>query len=281
MTNVLGIASPDPDFNMTGVHSYDQYLQTVRALDLGPDALQQAYRRMVFNVMAVNRDDHTKNFAFLRRESGDWELAPAFDVTHAYNPRSRWTSRHLMSVNGKFEGIGLTDLHDVGDRNDVPAFKRCVREVRAAVHGWRDFAAAASVSALRPEGVRRIYELGLDHNPQDLEEAVTGESRAITTALEPSTLARIDFQIIEELARRHLGWAQLLITYFYAHLLHVQADAYRMRFITPEQRYRSIVDEHPRWPARVKQRDLAAYLGVSEVGLSRIASRVLRSLNGS
>ena len=78
------------DFNMTGVHSYDQYLQTVRALDLGPDALQQAYRRMVFNVMAVNRDDHTKNFAFLRRESGDWELAPAFDVTHAYNPRSRW-----------------------------------------------------------------------------------------------------------------------------------------------------------------------------------------------
>ncbi len=139
----------------------------------------------------------------------------------------------------------------------------------------------ASVSALRPEGVRRIYQLGLDHNPRDLEEAVTGESRSITTALEPSTLARIDFQIIEELARRHLGWAQLLITYFYAHLLHVQADAYRMRFITPEQRYRSIVDEHPRWPARVKQRDLAAYLGVSEVGLSRIASRVLRSLNGS
>jgi serine/threonine-protein kinase HipA len=141
------------DFNMTGVHSYDQYLQTVSALGLGPDALQQAYRRMVFNVMAVNRDDHTKNFAFLRRESGDWELAPAFDVTHAYNPRSRWTSRHLMSVNGKFEGIGLTDLHDVGDRNDVPAFKRCVREVRVAVDGWRDFAAAAEVSCEAAESV--------------------------------------------------------------------------------------------------------------------------------
>ncbi len=135
------------DFNLTGTHSYDQYLQTVAALGLGPDALHQAYRRMVFNVMAVNHDDHTKNFAFLRRRGGGWELAPAYDVTHAYHPRSKWTSRHLMSVNGRFDGITIADLHAVGERNGVPAFKRCVREVRAAVQRWPEFAEAAEVGA--------------------------------------------------------------------------------------------------------------------------------------
>lgn len=138
------------DFNLTGAHSYDQYLQTVDALGLGPDARQQAFRRMVFNVMAVNHDDHTKNFAFLRRESGDWELAPAYDVTHAFHPQSRWTSRHLMAVNGKFDGIGLADLHAVGERNDVPGYKKVVREVRAAVDAWPEFAEAGEV----PDGVR-------------------------------------------------------------------------------------------------------------------------------
>ncbi len=133
------------DFNLTGTHSYDQYLHTVTALGLGPDALCQAYRRMVFNVMGVNRDDHTKNFSFLRHETGGWELAPAYDVTHAYHPTSRWTSRHLMSVNGRFDEITLADLHAVGDRHAVPGFRRCIREVRAAVDEWPSFAAAAEV----------------------------------------------------------------------------------------------------------------------------------------
>ncbi|MGE3327620.1 MAG: type II toxin-antitoxin system HipA family toxin [Acidimicrobiia bacterium] len=133
------------DFNLTGTHSYDQYLQTVAALDLGLDARQQAFRRMAFNVMAVNRDDHTKNLAFLRRRDGGWELAPAFDVTHAYHPNSRWTSRHLMAVNGKFEAIDLADLYAVGERNEVPGYKRCIREVRAAVDAWPDFASRAEV----------------------------------------------------------------------------------------------------------------------------------------
>jgi serine/threonine-protein kinase HipA len=133
------------DFNLTGTHSYDQYLHTVAALGLGPDELQQAYRRMAFNVMAVNRDDHTKNFAFLRTRTGGWQLAPAYDVTHAYHPDSRWTSRHLMSVNGRFDGIALDDLHAVGERHAVPGYKRCLREVRAAVDDWSTFATAAEV----------------------------------------------------------------------------------------------------------------------------------------
>jgi serine/threonine-protein kinase HipA len=134
------------DFNMTGAHSYDQYLQTVKALDLDREAVQQAYRRMVFNVMAVNRDDHTKNLSFIRRQEGEWELAPAFDVTHAYSAGSPWTSRHLMAVNAKFDDISNDDLYAVGERNDVPGYKRVVREVRSAVDAWRTFGAVAEVS---------------------------------------------------------------------------------------------------------------------------------------
>ena len=100
---------------------------------------------MVFNVMAVNHDDHTKNFAFMRRRASGWELAPAFDVTHAYSPDSQWTSRHLMAVNGQFEGIALEDLHVVGDRNDVPGYRRIIAEVRQAVSGWASFAAGSEL----------------------------------------------------------------------------------------------------------------------------------------
>lgn len=133
------------DFNMTGAHSYDQYLQTVAAIGLDREAARQAYRRMVFNVMAVNRDDHTKNLAFLRGRDGGWELAPAFDVTHAYRPDSPWTSRHLMAVNAKFEHIGVADLWSVGERNEVPGYRKVVREVRDAVDEWATFAASAEV----------------------------------------------------------------------------------------------------------------------------------------
>jgi serine/threonine-protein kinase HipA len=146
------------DYNMVATHSYDQYLQVVSALGLGSDGLRQAYSRMVFNVLAVNCDDHTKNFAFLRPRSGDWRLTPAFDVTHAYRPDSQWTSRHLMAVNGKFEAITLEDLHAVGERNDVPGYRRVVREVRDAVMAWPAFAAQAELDDELTESIAADIE---------------------------------------------------------------------------------------------------------------------------
>ena len=133
------------DFNLIGTHSYDQFLGAVSALGLGPEALAEAYRRMVFNVAGANHDDHTKNQAFLVMPDGTWSLAPAFDVTYAYRPESEWTSRHLMSVNGHFEGIALDDLHAVGERHEVPGYRRLVREVLEAVDRWPEFAARSEV----------------------------------------------------------------------------------------------------------------------------------------
>lgn len=133
------------DFNLRGTHSYDQYLDAASALDLSPESLQEAYRRMVLNVAGANHDDHTKNQAFLETPEGRWSLAPAFDVTHAYRPDSEWNSRHLMSVDGHFEGITLDHLYAVAERHSVPAYRRVTEEVLAAVDNWPTYAADAEV----------------------------------------------------------------------------------------------------------------------------------------
>jgi len=146
------------DFNLNGAHSYDQYLDAVRRLGLGPEEMAEAFRRMVFNVAAVNRDDHTKNLAFLLREGGGWELAPAFDVTHSHNSAGGWTQRHQMRINGKVENITLEDLYEVGDRQDVPGYKNVVSEVLAAVKRWDQHAAEAGVPDKERNKVRSDIE---------------------------------------------------------------------------------------------------------------------------
>jgi serine/threonine-protein kinase HipA len=98
------------DFGQRGTHAYAQLFMTIAKLGLGDEALSQAFLRMAFNVMARNCDDHTKNFNFRLKRGAVWELAPAYDVTHAYNPKGEWTYQHLMSVNGKFGDITSDDL---------------------------------------------------------------------------------------------------------------------------------------------------------------------------
>jgi len=141
------------DQRQAGTHSYDQYLAAVKQLGLDLASLEQAYRRMVFNVAAVNRDDHAKNFAFLRTRQGEWTLAPAFDVTHTYRPGSEWTSRHNLRVNAKTEAITLDDLYTVGERHEVPGYKAIVREVVEAVDDWAAFASRAEVDELTTDAV--------------------------------------------------------------------------------------------------------------------------------
>jgi serine/threonine-protein kinase HipA len=100
---------------------------------------------MAFNVMARNCDDHTKNFAFRLKQGGQWELAPAYDVTHAYNPKSEWTYQHLMSVNGKFENIIREDMLLEAERFSVSRPKNLLDEVQEALKGWPGFAREAGL----------------------------------------------------------------------------------------------------------------------------------------
>jgi len=151
MQTLCGIAGLD--FNMAGAHSYAQYLGVIDELDLGPTAREQAFRRIVFNIAALNRDDHTKNLAFLLPQDGHWQLAPAYDITHSHNPAGRWTNRHQMSLEGKREGITIADLHRFADTFRVADYRRIVTEVIEAVDHWPDHAAAAGVD---PDTTSRI-----------------------------------------------------------------------------------------------------------------------------
>jgi serine/threonine-protein kinase HipA len=125
----------------------------MKALDLSYEDLEQAFRRMVFNVMGRNCDDHTKNFSFLLRQGQPWALAPAYDVTFAHNPAGEWTSQHLMSVNGKFAGFVEADLLAEAHRFGIGTGKRVVDEVRSAIRDWPRFAQAAEVSELQAQAI--------------------------------------------------------------------------------------------------------------------------------
>ena len=135
------------DFNQIGTHSYNQLFSTIVELDLGREALTQTLRRMVFNVLACNCDDHTKNFAFLLKEDGAWSLAPAYDITHAFNPANKWICQHLMAVNGKFSDITLSDVREVADRFGV--LGECadvIEQVQSAIADWPKHAKNADLN---------------------------------------------------------------------------------------------------------------------------------------
>jgi serine/threonine-protein kinase HipA len=134
------------DFKQIGVHDYAQLFLEIDRLALGEETRAEAFRRMVFNVAAANCDDHTKNFAFVLAEGGDWRLSPAYDVTHAYSPRSEWTHEHLMAVNAKRSGIDRRDVDTVADRFAVPGASRIIEQVLAAVAEWPRHAQDAGVA---------------------------------------------------------------------------------------------------------------------------------------
>jgi serine/threonine-protein kinase HipA len=134
------------DYNMARTHSYSSYFLTARELGLGSDAAREIFRRALFNVAGVNRDDHTKNASFLLAEHESWHLAPAYDVTHSYWD-AEWPQAHQMSVNAKFAEISLDDFRTLGDRHEVPAIGATIEQVNEAIDHWPDFATQAGVDA--------------------------------------------------------------------------------------------------------------------------------------
>jgi serine/threonine-protein kinase HipA len=147
------------DYKQRGTHAYAQLFMIVSQLGLGDDAIQQTFLRMAFNVMSRNYDDHTKNFSFLLKQGQNWELAPAYDVTHAHNPRGEWTYQHLMSVNGKFDGITKADLLAEADRFGVPRKEALLVDVRSALDNWTEHAKAAGLSHGKTDELARDFLL--------------------------------------------------------------------------------------------------------------------------
>jgi serine/threonine-protein kinase HipA len=146
MQTLCGIAHMD--FNQAGAYSYEQAMDVALRVGLGKDALEQLFRRMVFNVFARNQDDHTKNISFLMNKRGAWSLAPAYDVTYSYNPAGAWTHRHQMRINGKLDEFTRADFHAVAKRFQIantPVIDAILEEIDHTLDGWFKLAEEAGV----------------------------------------------------------------------------------------------------------------------------------------
>jgi serine/threonine-protein kinase HipA len=135
------------DFNSAGAYSYEQAFDLMKRLGLSMRAREQQFRRMIFNVVARNQDDHVKNIAFLMDKAGEWTLSPAFDVTYAYNPTGLWTNRHQMTINGKTDEFARQDFKAAAQ---VAGLKQgradsILADVMNAVKEWPRYADSAGV----------------------------------------------------------------------------------------------------------------------------------------
>ncbi len=151
------------DFKQPAAHGYEQAFQVLRDLDVEPAAVEQLFRRMVFNVVARNQDDHVKNIAFLMDRAGRWSLSPAFDVTYSYRPDSPWVAHHQMTINGKNDDFGRDDFERCAKvaRLKQGAARRILTEVTDVVGSWEDYAARADVDADQLRQIAGALRLGL------------------------------------------------------------------------------------------------------------------------
>ena len=152
------------DFNSAGAYSYEQAFDAIKRLGLSMHAREQQFRRMMFNVVARNQDDHVKNIAFLMDKAGAWSLSPAFDVTYAYNPAGQWTSRHQMTINGKTDGFTAEDFKAAAQAAGLKRGRSeaILAEVTEIVKQWPRYAQTADVPGALRDAIARSLRLGFD-----------------------------------------------------------------------------------------------------------------------
>lgn len=143
MQTLCGIAHYD--YRLLRGYSYEQAFNVMRGMRLSYQEAQEMFRRVVFNVVVRNQDDHTKNISFLMDKQGKWRLSPAYDMGYAYNPNGAWTSAHQMSINGKFDEITRVDLLELAARNNIRNASQIIDEVCAACAGWPQIAKECDV----------------------------------------------------------------------------------------------------------------------------------------
>lgn len=149
------------DFNMAGTYAYEQALLVIRQLGLPMAAIEEQFRRMAFNIVARNQDDHVKNIAFLMDKAGRWSLAPAFDVTYSFNPSGAWTASHQMTLNGKRDDFTSEDFKACAKAASMKRGRAetIVDEVKATVARWKRFADDAGLPAPVRDRIQRTFRL--------------------------------------------------------------------------------------------------------------------------
>jgi len=149
------------DYNMAGAYSYEQALLVIRQLGLPMSSIEEMFRRMVFNIIARNQDDHVKNIAFLMDKSGTWTLAPAFDMIYSFNPSGVWTASHQMTLNGKRDDFTLEDFKACARTASMKRGRAeaITKDVREKVLHWRDYAEEVGLHAIWRDQIQNTLRL--------------------------------------------------------------------------------------------------------------------------
>ena len=150
------------DFNLPGAYGYEQAFAVMRKLKISKIEAVQQFRRMIFNVVSRNQDDHTKNIAFLMDKFGKWELSPAFDVTYAHNPKGQWTNNHQMTINGKKDAFTLGDFVRVGESIGLKDSLEIVAEIVEVVSQWSTYAKKARLGAVEIKSIGSFHRLSFE-----------------------------------------------------------------------------------------------------------------------
>jgi serine/threonine-protein kinase HipA len=149
------------DFNLAGAYGYEQALLVIRQLGLPMSTIEEQFRRMSFNIIARNQDDHVKNIAFLMDKEGRWSLAPAFDLTYSYNPAGTWTASHQMTMNGRRDGFTLEDFRACARTASMKRGRAetIVDEVLGTVARWPVYAGEAGVPAVWSDQIQQNFRI--------------------------------------------------------------------------------------------------------------------------
>ena len=151
------------DFNQAGAHSYEQAIFILRRLNLSMNAIEQFFRRMTFNIVARNQDDHVKNIEFLMDKNGKWSLAPAFDMTYSYQPSGLWTSNHQMTLNGKRDNFNLEDFKSCAKKALLKRGRAetILKEITEVVSCWKNYADEAMVNVSQRDKIQNALRLNI------------------------------------------------------------------------------------------------------------------------
>lgn len=149
------------DFKQPGGYSYEELFTLLRSLRLDRLSALEVFRRMAFNVIARNHDDHTKNWGFVINSANKWELAPAFDLAYSYKAGSPWVESHQMSINGKRDNFTKQDLLGVVPPSLQGEAEAILSEVHATVTTWREIARDVGVEPSFLDEIESNHRLNL------------------------------------------------------------------------------------------------------------------------
>lgn len=171
---LAGLAHYDRDQR----HSYEEMFRIMRSMELPYSAQEELYRRMVFNIMTRNHDDHTKNFSFLMDKKGKWSLAPAYDLCYSYTPGGKWTNRHQLSINGKQDEFTMKDIVKTGENMGIRSHKAIIGEIQEVVARWQEYAKECGVLPEHEQTIaknlllfgKKLHEAAIPEIPNILEQ---------------------------------------------------------------------------------------------------------------